>query len=227
MSDVVPVMVVAEGASEQRFVTEVLAPYFWSRGIYLQATQISKKGQKGGDVKFSRARRDVVNFLRQRPDIYVATFVDYYGVKEWPGLDEVRQLQNPSPDVIAEKLNVSAIVDVQRELVGVPVWRRYLPFVAVHEFEALLFSDVEILAEGLDVDGAIVEDVVAACGSPERINNGVETSPSNRILKWTNGRYGKTSQGIAIAARIGLEKMRRACPNFGAWLSRLESLPNR
>lgn len=26
MSDVVPVMVVAEGASEQRFVTEVLAP---------------------------------------------------------------------------------------------------------------------------------------------------------------------------------------------------------
>lgn len=34
----------------------------------------------------------------------------------------------------------------------------------------------------------------------------------------------KASRGIVIAAKIGIEKMRAECPNFDAWLKRLESL---
>ena len=66
--------------------------------------------------------------------------------------------------------------------------------------------------------------IVAECGSPERINNHPETSPSNRLLAWTDGPYSKASRGIVIAGKIGIEKMRSQCPNFDAWLSRLESL---
>ena len=224
MSKAVNVMIVGEGASEQNFVDQVLAPYLAVKGIYLRATQISKKGEKGGDVKFSRARRDVINFLKQREDLIVSTFVDYYGVKEWPGLEDVRDLYEPTPDVIAKVMNDAAVSDIRAELPNVQVDRRYIPFTAVHEFEALLFSDAEILSRELGIDITLIRNALAECGSPERINNSPETSPSNRLLNWTNGHYSKASRGIVIAGKIGIEKMRGQCPNFDAWLKRLEAL---
>jgi len=116
MSNSVNVIVIAEGASEQNFAESVLAPYLGTKGIFLRATQISKKGQKGGDVKFERAKRDIVNFLRQRQDNVVATFVDYYGVKQWPGLEQVRALHRPAPDVIAKTMNEAAVAEIRNSL---------------------------------------------------------------------------------------------------------------
>lgn len=224
MSRFVEVMVVAEGASEQNFVREVLAPYMASRNIFMEAVQITKKGQKGGDVKFTRVRQDVVNFLKQRTDLYVSTFVDYYGVKEWPGLEAVRSLHVPSPEDIARGMNEPAVADVEKVLPDCPVKARYIPFTAIHEFEALLFSDVGILADELGIDADLPGRALAECGSPERINTGYETAPSRRLLEWTDGRYAKASRGIAIARSIGIDKMRQACPNFNAWLCALERL---
>ena len=45
--------------------------------------------------------------------------------------------------------------------------------------------------------------------------------PSRQISNWLHGRYVKTVQGGAIADRIGIDKMRSACPNFNDWLNRL------
>ena len=224
MSKMANVMVVAEGASEQCFVDSVLAPYLAVKNVFVRATQISKKGQKGGDVKFVRAKRDVVNFLKQRADIYVATFIDYYGVKEWPGLDEVAASSSPLPIEIARIMNTAAVEEVKNDFPDGQVERRYIPFTAVHEFEALLFSDVEILAKGLCIDSSLVEKVLEVCGEPERINNRSTTSPSNRLLDWTNGHYSKIARGIVVAEKIGVDKMRNRCPNFDCWLKRLESL---
>lgn len=224
MSRPVEVMVIAEGASEQSFVEVLLAPYLAVKGIYLRATQITKKGQKGGDVKFVRAERDVINFLKQRDDIFVATFIDYYGVKEWPGLEEVRALHAPLPDEIAKVLNDTAVAKIEADLPNGQARRRYIPFTAVHEFEALLFSDAKILSDELGIDIVLIDKVLEECGAPERINNHPETSPSNRLLTWTDGHYNKISRGIVIACMIGIEKMRSQCPNFNSWLCRLEAL---
>lgn len=224
MSKTANVIVVGEGASEQNFVEQVLAPYLAVKGVFLRATQISKKGEKGGDVKFVRAKRDVINFLKQREDLVVCTFVDYYGVREWPGLDDVRKLHEPTPDVIAKVMNDAAVAEVRNELPNGQAERRYIPFTAVHEFEALLFSDAEILSRELGIDIAIIRDALVESGSPERINTQPETSPSNRLLSWTNGHYSKASRGIVIAGKIGIEKMRSQCPNFDMWLKLLELL---
>lgn len=224
MSKPVEVMVIAEGASEQSFVEVLLAPYLAVKGVYLRATQITKKGQKGGDVKFVRAERDIINFLKQRDDTFVATFIDYYGVKEWPGLEDVRALHEPSPDEIAKGLNDAAVAKIEADLPNGQARRRYIPFTAVHEFEALLFSDAKILSEELGIDIALIDKVLEECGAPERINNHPETSPSNRLLTWTDGHYNKIARGIVIACMIGIEKMRSQCPNFNSWLCRLESL---
>ena len=95
---------------------------------------------------------------------------------------------------------------------------------AVHEFEALLFSDSGILAEELGIQQIHVDNVLDEFGgNPERINNSPETAPSKRLETWKSD-YKKTTDGIAIAERIGLPAMRAKCPLFDAWLSAIENL---
>lgn len=166
--------------------------------------------------------RQIGNFLSQREDTIVASFVDYYGIKEWPGYSAIRE--NDTPQMIAERLNMAAKEQICQDYADCTPAQRYFPFTAVHEFEALLFSDSRVLAEMLGIDQADVDDVLAHCGSPEAINNSPETAPSKRLDAWTRNRYGKTTNGIVIAKTIGIDKMRLACPNFDAWLKSIESI---
>ena len=92
---------------------------------------------------------------------------------------------------------------------------------AVHEFEALLFSDTSLLASSLGIDMALIDETLRVYGSPEAINTRPDKIPSRQIANWLDGRYIKTVQGVAIADKIGIDKMRAACPNFDDWLNRL------
>ena len=103
------------------------------------------------------------------------------------------------------------------------MYRRFIPYVSMHEFEALLFSDPRILAEQLRVAQADVEVILTKCGEPEAINDSSMTAPSKRLANLSE-RFKKTSTGIAIAKAIGLPTMRRECPLFDAWLTRIENL---
>ena len=215
------VYLVVEGLTEQLFVEHVLAPYCAMQGIYLHPTQVPKKGGKGGDVRFERVKTCVGNFLKQRSDTCVGTFVDYYGLAAWPKLEEVRSAQGLSPAEIAKRLNDAAMEELCSALPAINVADRFVPFMAVHEFEALLFSDAGVLASSLGVDIAAVNDVLQEYGSPEKINTRPDKIPSRHLEVWTNARYMKTVQGIAIADRIGINQMRAANPNFDDWLTRL------
>lgn len=82
VNDFLEVVVLVEGQTEQKFVNEVLSPYMAAKNIFLTPIVISKKGQKGGDVKFQRVKTDICNHLKQRNDTIISTFVDYYGLKE-------------------------------------------------------------------------------------------------------------------------------------------------
>lgn len=63
MGSYAEVVVLVEGATEQMFVKQLLAPYMASRGVYLTPIIIDKPGEKGGDVKFARARNDIGSIL--------------------------------------------------------------------------------------------------------------------------------------------------------------------
>lgn len=221
MSSYIEVIAVVEGKTEQIFIEKLLAPYLGHKNIGMRATQVTKPGMKGGDVKFSRVARDIGNHLKQRSDIFVTTFIDYYGTKEWPGLDRLNS--NSEPATIAQMLNVSAKTEMTQKFPFHNVERRYIPFVAVHEFETLLFSDAVILADELQVDVQAVSDIIESCGGPENINNSRQTAPSKRLGN-LNDRFKKTTTGIAIAERIGIETMRQHCPLFNQWLGELESI---
>lgn len=81
MSNIIEAMVIVEGKTEQIFIRELVAPYLAAKKIYMSATQITKPGAKGGDVKFKRVKNDIEKHLKQRSNTYISLFIDYYGMK--------------------------------------------------------------------------------------------------------------------------------------------------
>nr|WP_299010411.1 DUF4276 family protein [uncultured Shewanella sp.] len=198
-----------------------LAPYLANKMIFISATQVTKPGQKGGDVRFSRVSRDLGLHLKQRPDTFITTLVDYYGTSEWPGLEAVKK--NSTPKEIAHTLNGATAQAVNELYSAYRSHERFIPFIAMHEFEAFLFSDADKLADELGIQVKEIHAVLDECDGPEAINNSPETAPSKRLNKWSaNGKFAKTTMGIAIAQRIGIATMRAKCPLFGDWLTSLE-----
>ena len=215
------VNVVVEGQTEQKFISEILAPYLAHKGIFMTPIIASKKGQKGGDIKFQRVKKDIGNFLAQRNVDIVSTFVDFYGIKEWPGKDSI--LQHSTPGQIAATMNTAAKTEICQEYDRLNPTQRFIPFIAVHEFETLLFSDTKALADGLGIDKETIDATVNEFPSLEHINNSKETAPSKRLEKW-HPQYGKTTTGIAIAKTIPVDTMRAKCPLFNQWLSAIEAV---
>lgn len=222
MSNHVEIVAIVEGQAERVFMTNMVRPHLANKGIYLTPIITSKPGQKGGDVRFARVRNDIELYLKQRSDTYVTLFIDYYGIgTDWPGLDEAKKKRTHTQKAAA--FNQATYDEVEKLFGDYGVFRRFIPYVAMHEFEALLFSEPEVLAGQLGVSQADVGAILTECGEPEAINDSSLTAPSKRLAA-LSGRFKKTATGIAVAEAIGLPTIRRECPLFNAWLTKIESL---
>ncbi|HTR88272.1 MAG TPA: DUF4276 family protein, partial [Reyranella sp.] len=87
------VLVLVEGATEERFVKDVLGPYFWAKKIFLVPTiLVTKKvlagrNFKGGVSKFSKYEGDVSRLLQNPGGALITTLIDYYGLpNDFPGM---------------------------------------------------------------------------------------------------------------------------------------------
>ena len=219
----IEVIAIVEGKPEQVFIESILQPYLSQKQIYISATQVSKSGQKGGDVKFSRVQKDLAMHLKQRSDTYVTTFVDYYGVKEWQAIDTLAS--NLTPTQISESVNNATKQKVVELFAKQQAEKRFIPYMAIHEFEALLFSDTAILADELGIEQCDIDKVLIQCGEPEAVNNSPQTAPSKRLDAWSRyNKFPKTTTGISLAKQIGIPKMREQCPVFNTWLNSLEEI---
>jgi len=101
----------------------------------------------------------------------------------------------------------------------------FLPYIQVHEFEALLLAEPEIFLSEFPEQATEVDQLCAAVSrflTPEHIDGGQETSPAKRIKK-VFPKFRKTVQGINIARRIGIDRLRSRCAHFHEWLTKLES----
>ena len=223
MSDCIEVVAIVEGKTEQDFIRKILAPYLAGKSVFITPIQVNKPGSKGGDVKFSRVKNDIDNFLKQRSDTVITTFLDLYGLKEWPDLDGIFREQNH--ENMINKLYESTDKALKDVFDDYTVEQRIIPFFSIYEFEALLFSNPEKLAEKLNCSKDLIINILAECGEPEKINNSPHTAPSKRLdVLSIRKKFKKTTQGIAIASDIGIDEMREKCPQFNFWLNRLESL---
>lgn len=222
MSKSTEIVAIVEGRTEQIFIQDMVDPYLASKGIYITPILISKPGQKGGDVKFARARNDIGLHLKQRKDTFLTLFVDYYGIKgDWPGLKDAKNRSLPHEK--AKAINNATKDQVNELFADYDAERRFIPYVCVHEFEALLFSEPTILADQLHVPQKLIDNILSECKEPENIDDYPDSAPSKRLAMLSD-RFKKTATGIAVARAIGLTKIRTQCPLFDAWLMEIENL---
>jgi len=217
------VHVVVEGPTEESFIKNVLAQTLWPSQVYLTPIILGPPGHKGGNTNYARVKKDVVVLLKQDPTAYCSTMLDFYGLGEgFPGLPLPANLPNTEKVTRVEqaiKANIVAEVEDRRPDI------RFLPYLQLHEYEGLLFSDPRAFAVGIGEPylAQQFESVRNGFATPEDINDDPDTAPSKRVLS-AYPRYRKVLDGTLAARAVGIERMREECPHFREWLQRIEAL---
>lgn len=217
--------VTAEGQAEQQFVNKVLAPHLSEYGVYVDARAVltSKDNRtateyRGGLISYIKAKSDIATWMKEdnHPECSFTTMFDLYALPEdFPGYAEAQMKSDPY--VRVKHLENSLDLDINDH--------RFIPYIQLHEFEALLLADPQQLDwEYLEHDRPI-RNLLKMVGeqNPELINDGPSTAPSKRILQHIP-EYNKASAGPVIAQQIGLSVLRDKCKHFDEWVTRLEEL---
>jgi len=212
------VYLLVEGQTEEAFVNELLASHYAKQGIYLTPIIVSTKpGYKGGVVSYAKIKRQIDTLCKQDAGAHVTTLFDLYALpKDFPGKSSPAYLHAGTGKRKAEFLEAELAKDIGHQ--------NFIPNLIVHEFEALLFVQIDAFEQWTD-DDRVLEPLraVRRTTSPEDINDNPLTAPSKRILAAMTG-YQKTFHGPLIACDIGLDAMRQACPHFSEWLQKIEKL---
>lgn len=224
---------VVEGQTEQTFVNNTIKPHLsnYNVGVDVRCVETGRKRHKiykGGMISYIKFKNDLQRWMRQddKVDSWFTSMIDLYGLKriddEFPGYMQALQINDPYSRV--EALEKALFEDISKEI---PLCR-FIPYIQLHEFEALLLVEPEKLTVEFpdnEKEANQLSDQVKDIDSPERIDDGEQTAPSKRIISLIpryDGR--KPSSGPIIADNIGLPAIRQKCPHFERWIKKLESL---
>jgi hypothetical protein len=215
--------ITVEGQAEKEFADRTLKPHLAGYSVDVRSRVVvtnRKLGKRGGVLDFERIRGDLSRLMKEdrHDEARFTTMVDLYALpSQFPGWTEARKKSHPVERV--EALEKALGTEFNEP--------RFVPFIQLHEFEALLYCDLSELqkriADSMAGITALRRDVQGL--QPEEINEGPATAPSKRIIRHVPiYERNKVRVGAPAAAAIGLNRLRAQCPHFGAWLSRLESL---
>jgi hypothetical protein len=223
-------LVHVEGQTEETFVNEIVRDHLLSRGYASVTARIvgnaRLRDRRGGIRPWPSVRRDIINHLKEDPTCTATTMVDFYGLPQegegaWPGRKESEGLptNNKGPTVQNALLR-----DIVAEMGDRFNARRFVPFVVIHEFEGLLFSDCAAFSHGIGQPSlqSAFQTIRDQFPTPEDINDSSITAPSKRVTSLVPG-YQKPLLGSLAVLEIGLSSIRRECPHFNSWLLELES----
>ena len=205
--------IVVEGQSEEEFVKDMLAPLFIQHCVYTYPMIIhTSKGHKGGFVNYQQLRNDINRLLlSQGQDVIVTTFVDFFRCPDLPYKDDWCNIQSHLNQVeLMEKAMEKDISD-----------RRFIPYIQLHEFEALLFSNADGFIKYYNQEiSDRIQGIIDSYDNPEDINSSPEGAPSKRLLGIIQD-YDKVMFGNTIALEIGIDTILNKCPRFKAWIELL------
>lgn len=215
---------IVEGQTEETFINRIVKPHLATYSINVSVRCVTtgrKRGRvfRGGMPNYLKIKNDIIGWLSEDSDAYLTTFFDFYGLtNDFPGYKDAL-----SKITIAQKLNCledSFAKDIDNV--------RLIPYIQLYEFEALLYSNVSILDETMQIYSFPsklnqLNEIINYYASPEEINNNPNTAPSKRLLNLYEG-YEKITHGCDAAELIGLFSMRNKCDLFNRWLNILETL---
>jgi hypothetical protein len=224
--------ILVEGQTEESFVNRILAPELGAHDIFADAHRITtgrRYGRlfRGGLLDYEHLARDLMLWMKQdqNEDSWFTTMIDLYRLPiNFPG-----HAATPRGSAVlarVARLEAEFGRDMTARLGDRPLSRRLLPYIQLHEFEALLFSDPSAFLEAFPDNQTAVDrltSIRAQFDNPEEIDETPGRAPSQRILDILPD-YQKPVAGVLIAQRIGLPAMRRECPHFNEWLKRLLAL---
>ncbi len=219
--------ITAEGLTEKRFGNNVLVPHLGNRFQVVTDVRSVKTGRKhgqdcrGGLLGYEKAKNDIQSWMRkERNNIEVrfTTMFDLYALpNDFPGYPEAAHCGDPYQRVAV--LESALARDMGDE--------RFIPYIQLHEFEALILADPQTLdSVYMDETSAIVRLVELTRGAnPEEINDGPDTAPSKRIIAEIPAyEKQKAAVGPFVAEKIGLDVLRQRCRHFHEWMETMERL---
>ncbi len=216
-----------EGQTEQAFAKEVLQPHLIGFGVAVTTPRLTglharRKGRipTGGLLStFGHTLGDIRRWMKEdrSPDARFSTMIDLYSLPtDFPGYETASGAGDTHRR--AQSLEAALAAELGD--------RRFIPYLQVHEFEALILAAPGCLAQwldGVDRGVAALRRECEAFATPEHIDQGLHTHPKARIKKHIPD-YDANVDGPALAACAGLEAIREKCPHFNEWLTRLEQL---
>ena len=215
------IWIVVEGQTEETFVRDTIAPHLKQKDIYPTAILVTTRrvagaaAFKGGVIPYGRMKKDILRLLDDSSATLVTTMLDYYGLpKSFPG-----RAKMVGDDCYQR---VTFVEDEFRKDIMHP---RFLPYLMLHEFEAMMFVSPEQIAAAFPDVTAKDEllSIKTKFKTPEEIDDSPQTCPSARILAHLP-QYKKVRDGPRVTDKIGIDRIRNECPHFHAWLKTLESM---
>lgn len=194
--------VMCEGHTAAAFIKSCLEPHLRAFNVIAYPSPLKARPGKQGGGRVTVER--LVQHLRHEYHHAdrITRLWDFYGFGSAAG----RTCAPLAADILRQA--AQAIPDVNPTAV--------LPWLQMHEFAALLFSDIEpfpwVIDGWNDSARQAGAHIRAAFASPQDIDNSPATAPSKRILQaFPNGDYNKTEHGPIIAAEAGIARLRKEC----------------
>jgi hypothetical protein len=215
---------IVEGQTEETFVRDLLQEPLAHHGVYVRVRCVETRrrrsqGYRGGLISYVKAQGDIRRWLSEDKTAYLTTMFDLYRLPaDCPGFEQAKNLSDPYQKVAY--LEDSLAADIADP--------RFIPYVQLHEFEGLIFSDVQAIDTIIEVyhnrsQLPTLQRIRAQFKTPEAIDDGETTAPSKRLQR-RYASYDKVLFGLRIAQHIGLNTLRQECPHFHDWVSKLEAL---
>ncbi len=222
--------ITVEGQTEERFVKDTLSPYLANFDVFSKARCVLTSDNKKQHIEYrggfrrhkaySIVRKDIMNWISEddNAECRFSTMFDFYALPgDFPGQEQIASVNDKYQKIkILENALRSDIND-----------QRFIPYIQLHEFEALIFADPQHLDwEYLGYDSAIaaLQGMLRIQPNPELINDSPETAPSKRIISQIP-EYGRNKiAGASIVKKIGMEQLKNKCRHFCEWVEVLERL---
>lgn len=225
------VNILCEGQTEELFVKKVMKPFFRSSGIVLKHRLLytsRKKNAKGGIISYQQAKSDLISWMKENQGRssethYYTTMFDFYALpNEFPRMNDALKLADAYQQV-------ECLENAFSEDIG---YKRFIPYIQLHEFEALLFCDIKKLISHYPSRAKAINKLVGTLSlyqnNPELINNSPLTAPSKRIIKAVEEDndcyYTKPKTGASVTKDIGMVKLMSMCKHFNNWIETIVNL---
>ena len=221
----IKVLILVEGTTEEQFVKKVLSTYFIPQDYLLipilipTKTVLAGPNFKGGYITYPRIIKEIRKLLNDKSATAVSMILDYY---KFPGKSKILESIQKSETTCYGKVMI-----IEENLIEEINNPKFFPYLQLHEFEAMLFSDIDCMEyeyPGREKDiKKLSHSIDKKFNSPEEIDE--NEPPKRRIISvFPDYKKAKVRVGPIIANKIGLNKIREKCPHFNEWLLKIESL---